>query len=146
MDFCWNIGTYREQAEAEATEQRDVLNSTKGPILRAWSDEPGTGNSVACAGCLQKQHVICGILGQKKNIRTLLSSMHTVLWEGARFTPISMSNLLQPSDIKKSYRKAIMLVHPDKSSGRSHEQKFLADRVFEALNKSWEEFEAKEMR
>ena len=35
--------------------------------------------------------------------------MHTVMWEGANFTPISMSQILLPEKVKTYYRKAMLV-------------------------------------
>ncbi len=41
--------------------------------------------------------------------------MHTVLWEGeTRWKPIGMADLVTPEQVKKVYRKAVLVVHPDK--------------------------------
>lgn len=58
------------------------------------------------------------IEGKERNIRALLSTMHTVLWEGeTRWKPVGMADLVTPEQVKKVYRKAVLVVHPDKVSG-----------------------------
>lgn len=55
------------------------------------------------------------IEGKERNIRALLSTLHTVLWEGeTRWKPVSMADLVTPDQVKKYYRKAVLVVHPDK--------------------------------
>lgn len=55
------------------------------------------------------------IEGKERNIRALLSTMHTVLWEGeTRWKPVGMADLVTPEQVKKVYRKAVLVVHPDK--------------------------------
>lgn len=51
--------------------------------------------------------------GKKGNIRALLGTLHTVLWEGSGWN-CNLSNLVTHADVKKSYRKACLAVHPDK--------------------------------
>jgi len=51
--------------------------------------------------------------GKKGNIRALLGTLHTVLWEGSGWN-CNLSNLVTYADVKKSYRKACLAVHPDK--------------------------------
>ena len=52
--------------------------------------------------------------GKKKNIRALLCSLHTILWDGAKWNECGMHQLVQPNDVKKIYRKACLAAHPDK--------------------------------
>ncbi|CAM9602835.1 unnamed protein product [Chrysoparadoxa australica] len=87
----------------------------------------------------------CEEHGQKRNIRTLLSTMHQVLWEGARWKATSMSDLIPPGRVKFSYRKAMLVVHPDKCTELNSEQRFIAKRVFEAVNEAYSSFAAQEM-
>jgi hypothetical protein len=48
------------------------------------------------------------------NIRGLLGSLQTVLWEGSGWVPIGVGDLLEPGQIRKAWMKANLLVHPDK--------------------------------
>lgn len=50
-----------------------------------------------------------------------------------------MHNLVQPNQVKKWYRKAVLSVHPDKLTGRSEEA--LARAIFMELNDAWAIFE-----
>jgi len=54
--------------------------------------------------------------GKTHNIRALLCSMHTVVWEDAKWNKCEMHQLVTPSDVKKAYRRACLAVHPDKVS------------------------------
>lgn len=57
--------------------------------------------------------------GKERNIRALLSTLHTVLWEGeSRWTPVGMADLVTPAQVKKQYRRAVLVVHPDKVRAR----------------------------
>lgn len=57
------------------------------------------------------------IEGKERNIRALISTLHTVLWEGEnKWKPVSMADLVTPEQVKKYYRKAVLVVHPDKVS------------------------------
>ncbi|XP_054731167.1 cyclin-G-associated kinase [Anastrepha obliqua] len=77
--------------------------------------------------------------GKKSNIRALLCSMHTVLWTGAKWTMCEMSTLITPADVKKSYRRACLAVHPDKHNGTENES--IAKLIFMELNNAWTDFE-----
>ena len=53
--------------------------------------------------------------GKERNIRALLSTLHTALWDGeSRWTPVGMADLVTPAQVKKHYRRAVLVVHPDK--------------------------------
>ena len=53
--------------------------------------------------------------GKERNIRALLSTLHTALWDGeSRWTPVGMADLVTPAQVKKHYRRAVLAVHPDK--------------------------------
>lgn len=55
------------------------------------------------------------IEGKERNIRALLSTLHTVLWDDEdRWKPVSMAELVTPEQVKKFYRRAALVVHPDK--------------------------------
>lgn len=58
------------------------------------------------------------------NIRALLASLDTVLWEGSGWTKPGMADLVDKSRVKKAYMRANLIVHPDKvaQKGGSIEQ------------------------
>jgi len=74
-----------------------------------------------------------------KDIKVLLSTMHTVLWPDSSWQELPLSQLVVGGDsaLKKWYRKAILVVHPDKQKEASPEQQVRADRIFQALNEAW---------
>ncbi|XP_077981164.1 cyclin-G-associated kinase-like [Glandiceps talaboti] len=83
--------------------------------------------------------------GKGNNIRALLSSLETVLWEGEkRWKPIGMHQLIQPDQVKKFYRKAALSVHPDKHTGTPQEE--LAKLIFMELSDAWSDFEESGMK
>ncbi|CAH1644154.1 unnamed protein product [Spodoptera littoralis] len=77
--------------------------------------------------------------GKKANIRALLCSLHTVVWEDCRWTRCDMSQLVTPADVKRNYRKACLAVHPDKQMGTPNEN--IAKMIFMELNNAWSDFE-----
>uniref|UniRef100_U5EYM6 Cyclin-G-associated kinase n=1 Tax=Corethrella appendiculata TaxID=1370023 RepID=U5EYM6_9DIPT len=77
--------------------------------------------------------------GKKNNIRALLCTVHTVLWSGAKWTKCEMHTLVTAADVKKSYRRACLAVHPDKHAGTENEN--IAKLIFMELNNAWSEFE-----
>ena len=80
--------------------------------------------------------------GQPKNIQALLSTLDSVLWEGASWTPVAMSQLLDPKKLRITYFKACRVVHPDKiSSDADSDVKYIAQSVFHRLNVAYKEYE-----
>lgn len=93
----------------------------------------------------EKVKIMDWIEGKERNVRALLSTLHTVLWEGeTRWKPIGMHQLVQANDVKKVYRKACLLVHPDKTAGTTHAE--YAKLIFMELNDAWADFEEKGMQ
>ncbi|KAJ8414125.1 hypothetical protein AAFF_G00067230 [Aldrovandia affinis] len=87
-----------------------------------------------------KLQILEWIEGKERNIRALLSTLHTVLWEGeVRWRPVGMADLVTPDQVKKFYRKAVLVVHPDKATGQPYED--YAKMIFMELNDAWSEFE-----
>jgi len=109
----------REQQKKQDEESEMVLRQRLDPILKNWSEE----------------------YGKKKNIRALLAGMHTVLWEGASWKPVSMADLLEPRRVKVNYQKAVRVVHPDRTMSLDLEKRFLAKRVFDALTQAFTDFQ-----
>eukprot|EP00798_Chlamydomonas_sp_ICE-L_P020062 gene20062-26781_t len=50
----------------------------------------------------------------KGNIRSLLATLHTVLWANSGWAKVTVGQILEPSQTKKAYMKSNLLVHPDK--------------------------------
>jgi len=75
-----------------------------------------------------------------KDIRTLLSSMHGVIWPDCNWKAVSLADLIASGNTKKAYRRAIIITHPDKQKEADPEQQYRADRIFQALNESFKVF------
>jgi len=78
---------------------------------------------------------------EKKNIRALLASLHDIA-PPCSWKPVGLDKLLQGSDVKKAYRKAMIAVHPDKQDPNDLQAKVLAQLVFDALRDAWNLFES----
>ena len=78
---------------------------------------------------------------QKRNVRTLLTTMHTVLWQPNKWKEVGLADVIQGSQVKAKYRKAMLIVHPDRLAVERPEIRFIAKRVFEAVNDAYREFE-----
>jgi len=77
-----------------------------------------------------------------KNIRTMLVSLHEVAPSSAGWVPVKLGDLLQASDVKSAYRKAVLAVHPDKHQSGKPGEKLLGHLVFEALREEWNKFQS----
>ncbi|KAL0640361.1 auxilin-like clathrin-binding protein required for normal clathrin function [Maublancomyces gigas] len=81
--------------------------------------------------------------GKEGNLRALLGSLDTVLWDGAGWKKVGMGDLLMPGKCKVVYMKGISKVHPDKiSQDATTEQKMISAAVFSLLNEAWDKFKA----
>ncbi|ORX56808.1 hypothetical protein DM01DRAFT_1406268, partial [Hesseltinella vesiculosa] len=79
--------------------------------------------------------------GKETNLRALLATLGTLLWEDAHWPSIQMSDLIQPKRCKINYLKAISKVHPDKlPASVTVEQRMIASGVFSTLNEAWDAF------
>jgi len=77
----------------------------------------------------------------KNNIRTLLCTLHNILWSGCEWKPVSMGDVISLDGVKSKYKLAITMFHPDKVQGLSDQHKrYIADRVFNALSDAFKEF------
>ncbi|CAE7218773.1 GAK [Symbiodinium natans] len=110
----------QKKRDAQSKKEKLELNDVLSKELNDWAKTPD-GQSY-------------------KEIRTLLSTMHSVTWDGASWNPLSLSELVADSSIKKYYRKAILIAHPDRHQSATSEQQVRADRIFNALNESFKSF------
>ena len=78
---------------------------------------------------------------QMNSIKVLICTLHDVLWDGAKWKRVGMHELMEFNSVKKNYRKAILVVHPDRNHTAPTDQKFLANRIFGTLNEAWKVFE-----
>ncbi|CAH8461723.1 unnamed protein product [Dicrocoelium dendriticum] len=77
--------------------------------------------------------------GKDRNLRALLCSLPAILWEGVRWNPVGITDLLHPDQVKRQYRNAARAVHPDKWMNTEYEK--LARMIFVELNDAMAEFE-----
>lgn len=81
---------------------------------------------------------------EKKNVRNLLTSMHTVLWPDSGWKTVDLGDVIDAKKVKLFYRKAMLVVHPDRCSSHAAEIRFIAKRIFEAINEAYQDFLKKE--
>ena len=51
-----------------------------------------------------------------RNIRALLGSLDTIVWDGCKWQQVGMHQLVEATDVRRFYLKACLAVHPDKVS------------------------------
>jgi hypothetical protein len=104
----------REEYKKNAENEEDEVRKRLEPKVKVWSEEHG----------------------QKKKLTALLSSMHTILWDGAKWKQVSLGDLLDDKKLRRCYLKATLVVHPDKTADLDAEKRFLAKRIFDALSQA----------
>ncbi|KAF8851386.1 hypothetical protein BDZ45DRAFT_601522 [Acephala macrosclerotiorum] len=78
---------------------------------------------------------------KRDNLRALIGSLDSVMWEGAGWKKVGMHELVQNNKVKINYMKAIGKTHPDKlPQDASTEIRMIAALVFATLNESWDKF------
>lgn len=91
--------------------------------------------------------------GVSRNIRALLSSLQNVLyvhfecvpadvylhsrWKDCKWKAVSLGALVSFADVRKAYRKSLIIVHPDRHQNADAEHQVISERVFQALNQGW---------
>ncbi|KAB5575606.1 hypothetical protein GE09DRAFT_1092681 [Coniochaeta sp. 2T2.1] len=81
--------------------------------------------------------------GKRDNLRALLGSMDSVLWEGSGWKKVGLHELVMANKVKIIYMKAIAKTHPDKlPQDASTEVRMIAGTVFSTLNEAWDKFKA----
>lgn len=109
----------QEESKKVAEAEEDLVRQKLEPKIKVWSEEHG----------------------KKKQLRALLASLHTILWDGAKWKQVNLGDLLDDRKCKLAFHKASRVVHPDKTIHLSAEQRFLAKRIFDALSQAKTEFD-----
>lgn len=104
----------REEKKKKDELEEDAVRRKLEPKIKAWSEEHGN----------------------KKQLRALLGSLHTILWPEAKWKPVSLGDILDDSKCKRCFHKASRVVHPDKTGHLDPEKRFLAKRIFDALSQA----------
>ncbi|KAJ0712796.1 putative DnaJ domain, Chaperone J-domain superfamily [Helianthus annuus] len=84
--------------------------------------------------------------GKEGNLRALLSTLQYILGADSGWQPVSLTEIITTSAVKKAYRKATLCVHPDKlqQRGASIQQKYICEKVFDLLKAAWNRFNSEE--
>ncbi|OII73714.1 uncharacterized protein cubi_03512 [Cryptosporidium ubiquitum] len=128
---------YNEQIKSVSHEE-----SSPSPLkLESETLESSTDEEIKNSGCEDLVEEI-GRWSRKpdgsyKDIRVLLSSLQQVLWKDAQWEPVEFSKLMSDMElVKKVYRKAIILCHPDKHHKESKKHKSRVHLIFMAIKES----------
>ncbi|KAL1560471.1 auxilin-related protein 2-like [Salvia divinorum] len=110
----WEIVEDKQQLECTVQTEMDILDEK----IRLWSS------------------------GKDADIRLLLSSLHHILWPNSGWLPVPLASIIESSQVKKSYQKARLCLHPDKlqQRGATPQQKYIADKAFSILQDAWAAF------
>lgn len=83
---------------------------------------------------------------QKNHVRVLLCTLQDVLWKDNGWQRVGMDKLLDPQEVKKHYRKATMLCHPDKVRNYENDpdKVYIANRCFAAITEAYNIFKKEE--
>ncbi|RBR18529.1 uncharacterized protein FIESC28_05984 [Fusarium coffeatum] len=107
------------QAAAKEDDEKFVLSEKVDAKVSAWRD------------------------GKRDNLRALIASLDTVLWENSGWKKVGLHELVMANKVKINYMKAIAKTHPDKlPQDASTEVRLIAGLVFSTLNESWDKFKA----
>ncbi|KAJ6808379.1 J domain-containing protein required for chloroplast accumulation response 1-like isoform X1 [Iris pallida] len=73
--------------------------------------------------------------GKEGNIRSLLSTLHYILWPESGWKQVPLVDIIEGAPVKRAYQKALLCLHPDKlqQKGASAHQKYTAEKVFDIL-------------
>eukprot|EP01119_Soliformovum_irregulare_P002625 TRINITY_DN12873_c0_g1_i1.p1 TRINITY_DN12873_c0_g1~~TRINITY_DN12873_c0_g1_i1.p1 ORF type:complete len:621 (-),score=192.32 TRINITY_DN12873_c0_g1_i1:57-1919(-) len=75
--------------------------------------------------------------GRRGNLRALLAALHLALWDGATWNEVTLAELITPNKLKITYRKSLLLVHPDRmGTDKPLEHRIIAERIFEIINEA----------
>lgn len=119
------VDARRAAEESERSSKVEASNKLR-TILDAWAKTPDGASW--------------------KDIRTLLSTVHEVIWKDSGWQPVGLADLLQDGAIKRIYRKAIIITHPDKMKDADPELQIRAERIFQALNEAFKAFQDGEQK
>jgi len=114
----------RDDDAKKEQDDRDAAIAAYGSKLKDWAEEAG---------------------GTKKNVRILLSTLHTVLWDETRWEPVPMAKLIDPKRVRVFYLKACTIVHPDKQKGMDNVHKYVATQAFHYLESAYRVLEETEL-
>nr|KAJ0201873.1 hypothetical protein LSAT_V11C600328110 [Lactuca sativa] len=84
--------------------------------------------------------------GKEGNLRALLSTLHEILEPESCWEPVSSTDMIDSDAVRKSYKKAIYLIRPNKLTqrGASTREKYICGKVIEMLKVGLVSFKSEE--
>lgn len=104
LDELTGTTTHTDSADSEAVSRLRIANAA----LERLDDE-----KFALADTVSDR-IFRWRSGKENNLRALLASLDTVLWEGSGWKKVGMGELILPGKVKVVYMKGIGKCHPDK--------------------------------
>ncbi|EKX35793.1 hypothetical protein GUITHDRAFT_146251 [Guillardia theta CCMP2712] len=142
-------GTNREELQRQFEQHIAEKAQAKAEEVRRQEEDKKNYEDMKFQAQDMVDKKIVGWAGPKhnrKNLRAMLASFDTVLWDEAKakWKTVGLHELVMPADVKKIHRKAILIVHPDKVHNASIEAKILAEQVHAVLHEALETFRKQE--
>ncbi|CAK9170251.1 unnamed protein product [Ilex paraguariensis] len=133
----WNV---REDEKEQSVEMEDRPNAQQ--FSDDQIDSNGSMPSPAMEMEVLDEDIRLWSAGKEANIRLLISTLHHILWPNSGWYPLSLTNLIESSHVKKAYQKARLCLHPDKlqQRGATLPQKYVAEKAFSILQDAWAAF------
>jgi hypothetical protein len=108
------------------------LSSYSGPYDRFQGDEDSIKEQIEA---WVKKWLYA--LGERKNLRMILGTLHEVWLIDETWKEVSMQKLVEdPASVNTNYRKAMKQLHPDKNRNQEMKVKLVAECLFQILNEA----------
>lgn len=120
------------QAEELKQAEWHEASGRLGQALDNWVGGPTSSNAPTMPGYMQPK---------KNSVKVLLGTLHMVLWPGNTWQVVGMDKLAEPKQVKTCFRKAVLVVHPDRQPPDCDaDRRYISNRCFAALNDAYDEY------
>ncbi|XP_068655357.1 uncharacterized protein [Aristolochia californica] len=128
--------------------ETEILLAQVSKELKKWEADQGTKLPQKDMTMeLLEEDIKLWSLGKEGNIRALLSTLQYILWPNSGWHAISLSEMIETSQVRKAYQRARLCLHPDKlqQKGATAPQKYMAEKIFTLLQDAWTEFNSQDV-
>ena len=129
-----------EFADRVRAKQQEKVDALRAREEAAQAEQDGKADLQGSAGV----RIEAWAKNKEKNVRALLGTLDTVLWEGAAWKKVNMGDLMEAAAVHKAFRRANLLVHTDKLSKATPEVRFIGEKLFHILQAAYEDFRTNE--